>query len=115
MTGKVIPITKRREHQKLADFLNSQQGKTMLKAHGLRRALGFTPQRINEKLPGYSIDIHHRGLKGIGTPIGSMRVSDGTLSVMHHLPNGRETRELKQLAQMLASRFHWEVQNLRNI
>jgi len=103
------------DHGDLQRFLSEPNGKVMLRSHGLRRAFFTTAQRVNETLPGYTIDIHKAGLSGLARPIGSLRVTDGELMVMHHLPNGIQTTELNTLADALARKFRWKVRTLPNL
>ncbi len=102
-------------HGDLEQFLSSKTGRTMLSGRSLRRAFFATPQRVNEKLAGYAIDIHEVGLKGLAKRIGSLRVTKGELMVTRHLPDEGKTRKLNELANILGHRFNWRIKILPNI
>lgn len=78
----------------LRNFLASEKGRTMAKAHGFRRAFIATPQRVNEALADYPINLHPIGRSGLFKPAGSVEITPNGLLVKH---NGKRNEELTRL------------------
>ncbi len=76
-----MAVAKRiRTQEQLCGFLGSAQGKQLLKAHSLRRALDPT-QRANEWGASYPVEVHVLGRHGFGKPSGQLSVHSGELRV----------------------------------
>lgn len=91
---------------KLREFLASKKGSTMLSGHGFRRVFIATPQRVNEALADYPINLHPLGVKGLMRPAGSVEVTSSGLTVRH---NRERNGELTKLGNAIGHALNIEV------
>ena len=101
----------------LHSFLESTEGKALLKTHKLKRSRSLYKKWDEQK--GLPIELCERGLRHMDLPYGKIKISGKELHVFHGFPEteGVDTQmvhgQLDRFAKAFAERFNLKIKHFK--